>query len=96
MTPKEKANKLVDEFLNMKPIKLSDYSRIYQPTAKQCALIVVDEILKNFEWLHKPEYCTFDAIGERKFTFQGEYNEHTAGYDMIEYWQEVKDEIGKL
>lgn len=45
MTPKEKAEELVDKYSNIKNIKLSDYSIIYLPTAKQCALIAVDEIL---------------------------------------------------
>lgn len=45
-TPKEKAIELVDTFMKVDPIKLSDYSKIYYPTAKQCALIAVDEIIK--------------------------------------------------
>jgi hypothetical protein len=45
-TPKEKALELVEQFMNIRPIKMSDYSMIYYPTAKQCALIAVDEILK--------------------------------------------------
>ncbi len=45
MTPKEKAEELVDKYMNLNKVKLSDYSVIYTPTAKQCALIVVDEIL---------------------------------------------------
>jgi len=44
MTPKEKAEELVNKFIGIKPIKLSDYSKIYHPTAKQCALIAVEEI----------------------------------------------------
>ena len=45
-TPKQKALELVEQFINIRPTKMSDYSMIYSPTAKQCALIVVDEILK--------------------------------------------------
>jgi len=44
MTPKERAVHLVDSFLNMKRIKMSDYSVIYLPTAKECALITVEEV----------------------------------------------------
>jgi len=47
MTPKEKAKELVDNFMNLKPPKLSDYSQIYLPTAKLCALKVVEEIVKE-------------------------------------------------
>jgi hypothetical protein len=46
MAPKEKAEQLVESFINIKQQKLADYSIIYHPTAKQCALIAVDEILK--------------------------------------------------
>lgn len=45
MTPKEKAEQLVESFMNIKQQKLADYSIIYHPTAKQCALIAVDGIL---------------------------------------------------
>jgi hypothetical protein len=46
MTAKEKAEKLVNSFIGLNSKKMSDYSRIEYPTAKQCALIAVDEILK--------------------------------------------------
>lgn len=45
MTPKEKAEELVEKFHNAKSDKMSDYSTIYTPTAKVCALIAVDEII---------------------------------------------------
>ena len=47
MTPKEKAEELVDKYMNIRNVKLSDYSIIYLPTAKQCALIAVNEIIKS-------------------------------------------------
>ena len=46
MLPKEKAEELVNKFMETKSLKLSDYSRIEFPTAKQCALICVDEIMR--------------------------------------------------
>ena len=49
LLPKEKAIELVEMFMNIKQQKLSDYSIIYHPTAKQCALIAVNEILKRNE-----------------------------------------------
>ncbi len=49
-TPKEKAEELVDVFMNIKQLKLSDYSVIYYPTAKQCALIAVAEIINSTSW----------------------------------------------
>lgn len=47
MTPKEKAEQLVDLYLKIKQVKLSDYSIIEYPTAKQCAKIVVNKILET-------------------------------------------------
>ena len=62
MKAKDKAKELVGRFtLELSP----DY---YQQEAKQCALICVDEILKNT--LQVPQ--------------------------VLDYWQEVKQEIEKL
>jgi hypothetical protein len=47
MEAKEKAEELVNRYMNLNKVKLSDYSVIYTPTAKQCALIAVDEIINN-------------------------------------------------
>jgi|SanBayMetagenome_1026888.scaffolds.fasta_scaffold04994_2 hypothetical protein len=45
MTPKEKAEQLVNKYMGLNSGKLSDYSRIEFPTAKQCSLIAVDYII---------------------------------------------------
>ena len=45
ITAKEKAVELVDYFMNLNPVKLSDYSKIYLPTAKNFALKICDEVL---------------------------------------------------
>jgi hypothetical protein len=90
MTPKEKAKELIEQF---------EGELVIPPTygtPKGMAFICVSEILKNFEGLYKPEYCAFDAIGERKFTFKGEYTTHLTGYDMVKYWNQVISEIKKL
>lgn len=55
MTPQEKAEKLVSDFytINCKLIKvkngydMGDRYNIVMPISKQCALIAVDEILKD-------------------------------------------------
>jgi len=49
MSPKEKAESLVEKFENLNSIKMSDDSRIEYPTARQCALIAVDEVLNALE-----------------------------------------------
>lgn len=83
MTPKEKAEALVDAFMNIKSMKLSDYSMIYYPTAKQCALIAVDEILKDLkESLEVAE----DLHPHAKGLISG----------SLTSWQQVKQEIEQL
>jgi hypothetical protein len=47
MSPKEYAEVLVDKFIYARSKKMDDYSSIEFPTAKICALIAVDEILKS-------------------------------------------------
>jgi len=49
MTPKDKAKELVDRFINQMPKYLQ--GKLGRLTAKQCALICVDEIQKvtNYE-----------------------------------------------
>jgi hypothetical protein len=79
MTPKEKAEALVDAFMNIKSMKLSDYSVIYHPTAKQCARIAVAEILLT---LNK-DIRDLDVVGNVLL-------------DLIEYWQQVEQEIENL
>tara|TARA_R110000796_G_scaffold174493_1_gene291451 strand:- start:839 stop:1051 length:213 start_codon:yes stop_codon:yes gene_type:complete len=48
MTPKEKAKELVDKFLNIEGA--DDCGNSYSYVAKQCALIYVDEMIKNIIW----------------------------------------------
>ena len=65
MTAKEKAKELVEKYY-----AFIDFSEVYQPSsksAKQCALICVDEIV---------------------FTL--------TDLQVLDYWQEVKQEIEKL
>ena len=47
MSPKEYAEKLIDKMFNAHSDKMSDYSSIEFPTAKVCAQIAVDEIIKS-------------------------------------------------
>jgi hypothetical protein len=61
MKTKEKAKELVNRCMNINKVKLSDYSVIYTPTAKQCALIAVDlaiEVIYKYS-IHSD--CSEDA-----------------------------------
>jgi hypothetical protein len=45
MTPKEKAEEIIQDFYNVRAISV-EYGMEYQ-MAKQCAIIAVDEIIKS-------------------------------------------------
>ena len=77
MTPKDKAQELVEKYAYHLWIDgVCDYDK-----AKQCALIAVDELIKE-------AYFTKGYIEEVFFT--------DGYYDKQDYWQEVKQEIEKL
>lgn len=93
MTAKEKAIELVYYYKELlEGCAVSFISSL----PKLCATRSVDEILKQFNGLNKPEYVAFDCIGERQFTYDGEYEDRMTGYDMVNYWIEVKSEIEAL
>jgi hypothetical protein len=92
MTPKEKAEELFYKFMN--PVdKLHKYPMCFD-TAKQCALIAVEEI-QNVISLQKTTltitaYRTMDS-----FNHDIEYNEYLRR-EIIFYFDFVKQEIEKL
>jgi hypothetical protein len=47
MITKEKTQELVNYFMLLKSNKMSDYSRIEFPTAKLCAIKIIDELIKE-------------------------------------------------
>jgi hypothetical protein len=75
MTPVEKAKELFDKYMFFK--NNDDSIRF----ARKCALIAVDELIKEARFSSK-------YIEEVFFT--------TGYYDKQDYWQEVKQEIDKL
>jgi len=76
MPPKEKANELYDKFFDT---TVADITKAHRK-AKQCAIIAVDEIIKD--------------IKDSKLFFAFRY--YSKYEIRIEYWQEVKQEIEKL
>jgi len=98
MTPKEKAWDLLCKMNNANITEKiwSDASPYAKKDLKRKCFIVIDEVLRLFKDLYKPENCAFDCIGGRKFTFDAEYETHMTGYDMAAYYEEVKKEIDIL
>lgn len=92
MTPKEKAEQLVESFMNIKQQKLADYSRIYHPTAKQCALIAVNEIIDALE--------KYDELTEKHLKDDFDVTYFSCELQNMDsdfrYWNEVKQEIINL
>jgi hypothetical protein len=90
MTPKEKAKELVDNFIDKMFYLRDGYnaSEVFA-TAKQCALIAVDEIL-NARPLD-PNYVDWDDCGAaHQYWYEAQKEE------ALEFWQEVKQEIINL
>jgi hypothetical protein len=86
LNPKEKALELVENFRNVKHTKLSDYSIIYNPTAKVLALLCVDEIIKS-----RKEDKNFDD------TLLSKGSNYYSPHPMyLTYWLQVKEEIENL
>ena len=83
MSPKDKAEELVLSFENASSNKMSDYSKIYTPTAKVCAFICVDEIIKELESVE----FNYDLHNFNKTSLEN---------TVIEYYKEVKQEIENL
>ncbi len=83
MTPKEKAEELVDNF-RQQTDGIAGYN--YDNVNKQCALIAVDEILNS-----NPHIYT--EIGGSDC--RGDWSYKEAQSNQL-YWKEVKQEIEKL
>jgi hypothetical protein len=86
MTAKEKAEKLLSDYLIYFPEYYNDLEYDYNvEKAKKCALIAVDELINT-------EYQTvsklLDVIQKNKIRLVISLNK--------DYWQEVKQEIEKL
>ncbi len=72
MTPKEKANELIENYRNAYPTYTSNRLNIHQ--AKRCALIAVDEIL-NLDLHNVGDYKDFDTPSEWYISYWMEIKE---------------------
>jgi|LakMenEpi03Aug12_release.lakeMendotaPanAssembly.Ray.scaffolds.fasta_scaffold1292221_2 hypothetical protein len=96
MTPKEKAKELYNK-MYMVDDPIGNYPMCFD-TAKQCALIAVEEILKQFNKIKVSHiitgYITYKDFEENLTSIQDQLDS-----EMIlkwNYWNEVKHEIEKL
>lgn len=92
MTAKEKAQQLVDKFRNhvnpyigssMLSNTIDERAILFQ--SKKCANIVCDEVIAHVE-----------NMNDYFFPQEGSDEDGMNGYDKIEFFKEVKNEIDKL
>jgi hypothetical protein len=83
MTPKEKAQEIVNKYILYTEKYVDGWIESDLYSAKFCALIAVDELIDSFNSIYD------DCISNTK-KYSG------AKYGMLNYWQEVKQEIEKL
>ncbi len=77
----KEANKIIEMFLNVKSNKINDHSKIEYPTAKQCAIIYVEGIIK--------------AVDKRE-QYIIRYLSDSHGFPIEDdFWQQVKQAIQK-
>lgn len=86
--PKDKADFLVAQFCKH---SRADDTTSPKESAKQCALIAVNEIIIQLHCLRKPEYTIFVRSRKAPAGY-----EETNGYDEIDYWREVENHIKTL
>ena len=84
MTPKEKAQELVDK---MKRPLNDDYYVDFNNNAKECALIAVNEMIAEVYNISHQYTAIYDVISMS-------YN-YTESKEL-KFWNEVKNEINKL
>ena len=81
MTPKEKSKELLDKFLNEMPKYMQ--GKLGRETAKESALICVDEMIENLLSLNQ-----IKEINRKGY--------YPTSFSTKEYWREVKQEIEEL
>ena len=89
MTPKEKAQELVERFSEHSYVFHTLDTTTSMTSAKQCALIAVDEIMKS-EPRYPSDVDWDDCGGTHQYYYEAQRE------DAEKYWQEVKQEIEKL
>lgn len=83
MEAKAKAKELVEKIT----VKIfSSGCTVSKPMVRAIGIMMIDEILKELDGLHKPEYTTFR-------TYTGKQMD---GYELIDFYKSVKKQITKL
>jgi hypothetical protein len=81
MTPKEKAKELIDKYSF---VEIANYTSMFE--VKQCALIAVDELIKN----------EYQLVDELLNIIQDNKIKLVVSLPDKSYWESVKIEIQKL
>lgn len=98
MTPVEKAQELVNKMFNCDKSTPEESMAMLYPHAKQCALIAVDEILKESKppiITHRIDsYKSVEDFNNNLIHIQNEIDNYVLS--NYGYWYAVKQEIEKL
>ena len=87
--PKEYAKELSIEMCSVTDVVKPNFA------SNKKAVIAVDKILQILNTLAKPEYVAF--LTNDLFKIDGqEYDTHAHGYDLQNYFEQVKTEINNL
>ena len=96
MTPKEKAKELIRKYMEIDLQSFSEYGNyIEKDSAKQCALIAVDEIM-NIKGNLKFDYVWYEQRETDINNWLDTESIVLIRMHALEYWQQVKQEIEKL
>jgi hypothetical protein len=50
-------------------------------------------IIRMVSKMNDPEKAAFDCLSKKDFDFKGEFDSHLTGYDLQNYFREVKKEL---
>lgn len=86
MTPEEKAKELYNKF--KEALAITDMQAGANPYVIMCCIISATQMTKQLQEMCKPEYTSF---------WHGKVAGETIdGYEMQQYWEDVKQAIEKL
>jgi hypothetical protein len=95
MTAKEKAKELIVNNRAMLSLPNAPLGHHKDELAKELAIDKANLIIEILETIVKPEYVAF--ICKDTYTVpETEYETHLHGYELLIYWQEVKNELNQF
>ena len=94
MSAEEKAKELADKYYGLcdEYVVFADYHKLQ--LAKKSAIVAVDEIIGLLEKLSSPEYVAF--LLKDQVSIETEYETHLHGYELKQFYEDVRVNLEKL